>query len=161
MAHWEALGKNNEWYTPKSVFDALGETFDLDVAHPANATTSVPCKKFLTSGALQAPWHGFIWMNPPFGGRNALQPWLEKFFQHGNGIALTPDRTSAKWFWYAWGEADTVLFTRKLRFLRPDGTEGKSPNVGTALWGVGERANIALENAAKKGFGILAKCQKI
>jgi hypothetical protein len=37
-------------------------------------------------------------MNPPFGGRNGLAPWLDKFFANGNGIALTPDRTSAPWW---------------------------------------------------------------
>jgi len=32
MSHWEAAGKSSEWYTPKYIFDALGCTFDLDVA---------------------------------------------------------------------------------------------------------------------------------
>lgn len=155
MSYWEGLGKSNEWFTPPEVFQALGCTFDLDVAHP-RGPTNVPCKEFLSAGALAAPWCGFVWMNPPFGGRNGIGPWLDRFFVHGNGIALTPDRTSAPWFQAAWCRADLVLFTRKLRFIRPDGSRGKSPSNGTALMAVGARGRDALFNAAEAGFGILA-----
>lgn len=160
MAYWDKPGASDEWYTPAYVFEALGERFDLDVAHPGDATCHVPAARWLTSdgvGGLAHDWDGFVWMNPPFGGRNALTPWLDKFFAHSNGIALTPDRTSAPWFWEAWSRADRVLFTRKIRFLRPDGTEGVSPSNGTALWAAGERAAAALDRAASSGLGILAQ----
>lgn len=157
MSHWETPGASDEWYTPAHVFDALGCIFDLDVAHPECGATHVPCHDWLFRDSLSKPWRGFVWMNPPFGGRNSLEPWLDKFFAHGNGIALTPDRTSAPWFWQAWERADLVLFTRKIRFLRPDGSEGKSPSNGTALWAAGERGQWALRNAASEGLGILAQ----
>lgn len=96
-------------------------------------------------------------MNPPFGGRNGLIPWLDKFFAHGDGVALTPDRTSAPWFQSSWEKAGCVLFTRKIRFLRPDGSEGVSPSNGTALWAVGPAGEHALRSAARHGFGILAE----
>ena len=94
-------------------------------------------------------------MNPPFGGRNALDPWLDKFFTHGNGIALTPDRTSAPWFQKSWLRAGMVLFTPKIRFMREDGTLGKSPSNGTALWASGPTAKVALLRAQLKGLGIV------
>jgi hypothetical protein len=94
MSYWDKPGASDEWYTPPQVFEALGCRFDLDVASPPCAT-HVPCRARLTVGSLEAPWHGFVWMNPPFGGRNGITPWLDKFFTHGDGIALTPDRTSA------------------------------------------------------------------
>lgn len=156
MGYWDKPGASDEWYTPAYVFDALGERFDLDVAHPAGAT-HVPAKFWLSANSLDAPWGGFVWMNPPFGGRNGIVPWLDKFFAHGNGIALTPDRTSAPWFWDAWQKADRVLFTRKIRFLRPDGSEGVSPSNGTALFAAGERGARALDRAAGKGLGILGQ----
>lgn len=160
MSHWETTGASDEWYTPAYVFEALGERFDLDVAHPGDATCCVPAARWLTSGgagALAHDWHGFVWMNPPFGGRNALEPWLTKFFEHGNGIALTPDRTSAPWFWGAWQKCDRALFTRKIRFIRPDGSQGVSPSNGTCLFAAGDRAVAALERAAAAGLGILAQ----
>ena len=34
FVHEAAVGNSVEWYTPKSVFDALGVGFDLDVCSP-------------------------------------------------------------------------------------------------------------------------------
>lgn len=147
MGEWERAGESDEWYTPPFVFEALGVTFDTDVAAPHGRSTHVPCRQYIWRDALEFDWHGFVWMNPPFGGRNSLGPWLKKFFDHGNGIALTPDRTSAPWFQEAWDRAASVVFTPKIRFLRPDGTEGVSPSNGTALWASGERADRALRAA--------------
>lgn len=155
MSFWESSGKSDEWYTPKHVFDALGCVFDMDVASPATGKTFVPAARFISSGSLEACWSGFVWMNPPFGGRNGLAPWLRKFFEHANGIALVPDRTSAPWFRDAWRQADAVLFTPKLRFIRPDGSEGKSPSNGTALLSAGSMGREALVRAAEAGLGIL------
>jgi hypothetical protein len=157
MGHWESIGQSDEWYTPKSVFDALGEYFDLDVAAPAHGLTHVPAKSFITEDSLDKQWHGFIWMNPPFGTRNALVPWLAKFFAHGNGIALVPDRTSAEWFRQAWSQSSLALFTPKLQFHRPDGTVGKSPSTGTTLFAAGTRAERALRRAAAMNLGILGR----
>jgi len=157
MSAWESLGQSGEWYTPPHVFEALGERFDLDVAHPRASKPVTPCDGYYSHNSLNLDWFGFVWMNPPFGGRNGLKPWLDKFFAHSNGIALTPDRTSAPWFRDAWAGADLVLFTPKLKFLRPDGSAGKSPSCGTALFAAGPRAEWALRRAAAHGLGILAQ----
>jgi len=154
MGHWESTGKSDEWFTPRYVFDALGCWFDLDVA-TSMGTKSVPAALGFTEGALDRDWHGFIWMNPPFGGRNGIAPWMDKFIAHGNGIALTPDRTSAPWFQSAFPHMEAVLFTPKIKFLRRDGTEGASPSNGTALMAIGWRGCAALERAAGHGLGIL------
>ena len=153
MSHWESPSKSDDWFTPPHVFEALGCTFDLDVA--GNHRARVPTRGALYSGGLEADWNGFVWMNPPFGVRNSLGAWLRRFFDHGNGVALTPDRTSAPWFREAWPRADAVLFTPKLQFLRPDGTAGKSPSNGTALWAAGSAATLALHRAARAHLGVL------
>lgn len=156
MGYWEATtGNSDEWYTPKYIFDALGCGFDLDVAAPA-CRTHVPAKMSLCAEGLEQTWRGFVWMNPPFGGRNGIVPWMDKFLDHGDGVALTPDRTSAPWFQNAWRRADAVLFIPKVKFLRPDGSEGKSPSNGTALWAVGAKGFVALKRAERSGLGILA-----
>lgn len=159
MASWETVGATDEWYTPPEVFEALGCSFDLDVAAPQR-DTHVPTRQCftVTDDGLRCNWRGFVWMNPPFGGRGALAPWLDKFFDHGSGIALTPDRTSAPWFQEAWRRADAVLFVcDKIKFIRPDGSRGKQPGTGTALWASGAQAVAALERAARAGFGILGR----
>jgi hypothetical protein len=151
MSAWEAAGQSDEWYTPSHIFAALAERFDLDVAAPAAGPRHVPCVEWISRDSLSVVWRGFVWMNPPFGARNGLVPWLDKFFAHGNGIALTPDRTSAPWFQDALKRCDAVLFVApKVKFERPDGTVGASPGHGVALFAVGLRAKQALARAHGK-----------
>ena len=156
MSIWEpCLGASDEWYTPPYIFEALGEVFDLDVANAAIGGAHVPCKASIGADSLGRDWQGFLWMNPPFGGRNGLVPWLDKFFDHGNGIALTPDRTSAPWWQDANRRAHATLFIAgKVKFERPDGSIGKSPGTGTTLFAVGDRAVRALHRAERAGLGV-------
>src|SRR5262245_41200860 len=97
--HEQAVGRTSEWYTPAWIFDRFDCEFDLDVASPGQDITPwIPARRFITCHSLAAPWTGFVWMNAPFGPRNGIVPWLNKFVCHANGIALTPDRTSAPWW---------------------------------------------------------------
>lgn len=156
MSAWENRGITDEWMTPRYVFEALGLTFDLDPAHPP-ARTNVPALRTLSFGGLEAPWRGTVWLNPPYGGRGGLEPWLARFFDHGDGIALVPDRTSAPWFQAAWKRADLVLFVnRKIKFERLDGTRGEHPGSGSALFAAGPAAIAGLNNAELAGLGYLA-----
>lgn len=155
MSYWETTGASDEWYTPSYIFDALDVGFDMDVASPRSIKTNVPADVFISAESLTESWKGFVWMNPPFGGRNGLEPWLDKFFLHGNGIALTPDRTSAPWWQAAAKKANAVLFINgKVKFERPDGSIGKSPSNGTTLFASGSFAVSALQCAANNGLGI-------
>jgi hypothetical protein len=151
---WEAAGKSDEWYTPRYIFDALGCRFDHDVA-AAPGGCHVPALYYERHDGLGCEWRGFVWMNPPFGGRNALGPWLKKFFNHGNGIALTPDRTSAPWFRLYAPRAWSMLFLPRVKFERPDGSVGKSPSTGTTLWAAGMNGHIALRRARHLGVWML------
>lgn len=161
MSYWEANGKSDDWYTPKYIFDALACSFDLDVAAPFDGPKHVPCNGWIHDRSLQRGWSGFVWMNPPFGGRNGLVPWLDKFFTHGNGIALTPDRTSAPWWQGAAIQAHAIMFVAgKVRFERPDGTEGKSPSNGTTLFASGVKGVEALWRASDVGLGYIAHCHQ-
>ena len=155
--HEQCIGATDEWYTPPHVFKALGCEFDLDVASPGAAVTHwIPAKRFLTANSLQMDWRGFKWMNAPFGGRNGLVPWLEKFFTEGDGIALVPDRTSAPWWQQFAPRADLILFVApKLKFIGADGKPGKSPAQGTCLMASGRRALEPLYRAAADGLGTL------
>ena len=155
MTHREqAIGASDDWYTPARVFEALGTTFDLDVAAPPEGPLHVPAARWVSESSLHARWEGYVWMNPPFGGRNGLRPWLGKFFDHGSGIALTPDRTSAPWWREAADRADAALFvTGKLRFIPPSGIKASVPAQGTTLWAAGPRAVSDLLRAEANGLG--------
>ena len=157
--HEQCVGATDEWYTPPHVFEALAAKFDLDVAYPADRELPwVPVRSVLVRGGLEAEWFGRVWMNPPFGGRNGLEPWLEKFFGHSNGVALVPDRTSAPW-WQRWApKADAVLFVApKIKFIGRDMKPGKSPAQGTCLLAAGRHNVKPLERAAAHGLGVLLR----
>lgn len=161
--HEQCVGATDEWYTPPHVFRALGCDFDMDVATPYDRRfVSVPTKHWIFQESLTQHWRGFVWMNPPFGGRNGIAPWLQKFFDHGDGIALTPDRTSAPWWQQYAPRADLILFVApKLKFIGTDGKPGKSPAQGTCLMAAGPRAARSLTHAAMAGLGVLMRPNSI
>lgn len=154
--HEQSVGKTSEWYTPKYVFDALGCTFTMDVASPNPPVRWVPTSRHLWERSLEQTWDGFVWMNPPFGGRNGLEPWLEKFYAHENGVALVPDRTSAPWWQRFAPSADLILFVaKKIKFIDASGNPGRSPAQGTCLLALGAEGKRALRNAAAAHLGSL------
>lgn len=162
--HEQSVGGSDEWYTPREVFEAMAVRFDLDVAEPRFG--SWPAREFCAGGiaaaSLETTWFGFIWMNAPFGKRNGLVPWLEKFVTHSNGVALVPDRTSAPWWQDYSPRCDLTLQVRKkLRFISGDGRPNRSPAQGTTLLACGERGVEALRNAARAGLGSLWKPERL
>ncbi len=148
--HERSIGESDEWYTPPEIFDALGVAFDLDPCSPG-AGHWVPAAHIFTKAddGLTQKWHGFAFVNPPFGGRNGQVPWLRKFFAHGNGIALVAARTSSAWFHDYAPMADCMLFPKgKTKFIRPDGSVGRSPGTGVVLFAAGTKGRHALERSS-------------
>lgn len=144
--HEPSVGQSDDWYTPPEIFDALGLAFDLDPCSPG-AGHWVPAQRVYTiaDDGLVLPWAGTVFMNPPFGGRNGHVPWLTKFLDHGDGIAVVRSYTSAAWFHEHMHRADAWLFPRgKTKFIRPDGSVGGSPGHGVVLVGMGRKCVDAL-----------------
>lgn len=157
MSKHESVGKSDEWYTPKYIFDALGCKFDMDVCAPVSLEyVKTPTNTFLTNRSLEREWKGFVWLNPPFGGRNGIIPWLDKIYQHGAGIALTPDRTSCPWWQNIVTKADVHMQVRdKIKFINEYGESGKQPSNGTTLFAFGAEAVSALLNAQRNNLGVV------
>jgi hypothetical protein len=148
MPKFLAPGKNDEWRTPEFIFRALGLIFDLDPCWPLDGPCFVPARKHYTirDNGLLLPWFDLIWMNSPFDGRNNVVPWLERFFAHANGIALTNALTSCSWFHdRVVPNAQVLCFPRgKTKFLDANGKIGAQPPNGIVLIGMGDVANAAL-----------------
>ena len=132
---------NDEWYTPKNIFDALGLEFDLDPCSPSEGSV-VPAKQVysLPFDGLTAPWFGLVWVNPPY---SSPKNWVEKWFEHGNGLLLVPT-SKAKWRVPLWESQKTHLCSvRPIKFNRPNGkTEAISWPLD--LWAIGDVSSQAL-----------------
>ena len=152
--HETCTGASDDWYTPRDIFDALGLTFDLDPCSPG-AGHWVPARRVYTKAddGLAQPWAGLVFMNPPFGGREGHVPWLNRFLEHGDGIAIVRAYTSSGWFHrVVVPRAETILFPKgKTKFVRADGSIGGSPGHGVVLIGMGAVANEALR---RSGLGL-------
>lgn len=110
-SHQSQRSKNDEWLTPPEILASLGR-FDLDpcapIIRPWDMATIHYTKR---DDALNKPWRGRVWCNPPFG-REAVK-WLRKLKDHGNGIALIPARTETEMFYECvWTKAGAVLFIK-------------------------------------------------
>ena len=136
---------NDEYYTPKFIFEALGLRFDLDCTAPEGGVPWLPADKYYTEAddALVQPWHGLVWLNPPYSGPG---PFIEKFMDHGNGIALV-QVSKAKWFKNVWETADALCFPNPhLKFEHKiEGSKGIFMPV--ILIGMGEIAVAALKQS--------------
>jgi hypothetical protein len=136
---------SDDYWTPKWVFDALGIEFDLDVACPPEGPAHTPCRAYYTqeTNGLTSPWHGTVWMNPPY---SNTTPWVHKFIAHANGIALLPD-INRTWRTTIFNAADAVIaLPAQMKFDVPDERRGDI-RYSTMLYGMGTQAVIAMNNA--------------
>lgn len=155
-------GENDEWYTPRWMFEALRMEFDLDPCSPGVPPSSVPAKRHLTKddNGLLAPWEGCVWLNPPFSSKRA---WYDRMLRHGNGIALMPARTETFDLQDYMNEAHGLLFLRgRIYFERgckpgANGTDGLTtcPPFGIVLCAYGPKP--AAELLGSKLIGVRAR----
>jgi len=144
----EQGGGPTEWYTPPSIFHALGLEFDLDPCSPgAHIVRWIPARTHYTrvDDGLTQPWHGRVWLNPPYG--PGIDRWLERFAEHRDGIALVFARTDTRWFHAYAARADAVCFTRgRISFVAPgpSHTPLGTPGCGSVLLAYGDPCVAAL-----------------
>lgn len=150
----DVAATNDEWYTPRWIFDAAGLTFDLDVCAPvAPEFRSCPARRYLTvlDDGLTAPWDGLVWMNPPY---SDTAPWVDRFIQHSPGLALVKAGNSS-WLRRLQPAADGIALLSlrhdhrgggQLRgFVRPDGGRAEYPT----LLILAARGELALSTLGK------------
>lgn len=137
--------ETDERYTPAWVFEALGETFDLDPASPPLGVSRVPAAAVWTKAddGLAQPWHGFVWVNPPF---SHATPWADRFLAHGSGLWLGPVANSDWHDRMARASAAMVLL-RDFPFIAPTHA-GKRSSMPLSLHALGPRAAAALHRFA-------------
>lgn len=136
---------SDQHFTPQELFASLNCVFDLDVAgfHGQNhvPATKVFCE--CCHDGLKQVWSGFVWMNPPYSNPT---PWIHRFIQHNNGLALLPI-TRGKWWDLVWASNGHILPTLyNFKFVRPDGVK-RDITFRTMLFGLGQTSYQALVNS--------------
>lgn len=144
-------GDTNTWLTPKWILDALGE-FDLDPC-AAPLPRPFPTARAMISEAegdgLAASWNGRVWLNPPYGKNAAL--WLQKLALHGNGIALIFARTDTRWLQPFLKMHSLFFIQGRIKFLRPDGSEGSNAGSPSLLIPFGDSNVDAILTSGIRG----------
>jgi hypothetical protein len=125
--HQSANAVTETWLTPPDILDALGP-FDLDPCAAPEPRPWATAREHYTwprQDGLILPFHGRVWLNPPYG--KAMGTWMGRLAAHGRGTALIFARTETDAFFrYVWEEADAVMFLKgRLHFHRADGTRAK------------------------------------
>lgn len=166
FTHESSDNKTVEWYTPKSIFEALGLVFELDPCSPGRAIVPwIPAKRCYSiadrQDGLMLPWDGNVWMNPPYGKNTPA--WLERLALHGLGIALLFARTDSKWFHRFVVMADAICLVKgRIQFINEKYAAGYAagkfnenemgtPGAGSMLIAYGKANAFALHNS---GLGL-------
>lgn len=152
--------RSSEWYAPPGLFEKLPVVFDLDPCSPGLDKCWVPAKTCYTKedDGLVQPWHGFCWVNPPFGVRWGMLRWLDRFVAHGNGVCFLAGSTYTRW-WQTFAEkCDAVLFIKGYVTCVPSIPTGRKsrPSFGSCLFAIGERGVAALKLAEQNGLGYVS-----
>lgn len=151
---FQRTDSSDEWYTPKYIVAALG-SFDLDPCAPSREFyTAKECYTKEDDGLVK-PWYGRVWLNPPYS-RKFVCAFIEKMTRHGDGIALIFNRMDiALWHKTIFPTADSMLILRgRLKFYRPDGSQGDSAGCGSVLLAWGEENSRVLQNCGLMGVFI-------
>lgn len=124
--HAPVGGKTDDWITPRSIIDVLGR-FDLDPCSSLKQPWPCAVQSYTREdNGLAKPWHGRVWMNPPYGAE--LGAWMRRLADHGQGTALIFARTETKVFFESvWHRANALKFIEgRLYFHFPNGRRAKA-----------------------------------
>jgi hypothetical protein len=119
--HEKPIGATGVHLTPRWILDGLGP-FDLDPCASDPRPWDCAATNYTEfENGLLLPWHGRVWLNPPFD-RRSIGLWIGRMALHGHGTALVHARTDTKWFQHIWDEATALFFfAGRIAFLRPTG----------------------------------------
>lgn len=101
------------WSTPQKLYEGLDAEFHF---------TLDPCPLYgwAEFDGLRMPWTGSVFVNPPYGRGNVIQPWIQKGWESAQAgatvVMLVPSRTDTKW-WHDYCMKGEIRFVqRRLKF---------------------------------------------
>lgn len=104
----EATTKS-EWETPPDLLEIIRkaleiEKFSYDPATSLRNPTGAALFSTAETDGLSIDWNDplcgrYLWLNPPWGKKSPIRPWINKFVTYnGTGTLLAPANTGAQWF---------------------------------------------------------------
>lgn len=128
-------GATDDWWTPIEIVHSLGH-FDLD---PCGNKLHKTANTIYESNGLDLPWFGRIWMNPPY---SEAAKWVNKFIEHGNGVALMFARTDTKWCQKLLQNCQYVYFIKgRISFLKGGVKQNGTGGAPSALFYINKHNN--------------------
>jgi hypothetical protein len=138
---------SDEWYTPDKIVSALGP-FNLDPCAGPKRHARINFRLPHRDG-LRRAWRGRVWMNPPY---REIHGWLQRFQDHGDGIAMVNARPDTRWFQRLAAGASALLWlSGRVQFERP-GLPDNNPPVGSVLVAYGRDNAAALKRSGLPGI---------
>jgi len=131
---------------------------DLDPASSDFAQQTVKAGAYFTAetNSLDKPWHGRVWLNPPFS-MPLIQQFVDKLlaeWQAGNleqATVITNNATDTGWFHALLAESKIACFTKgRVRFYSPV-NDGMAPRQGQAFFYLGCQPDRFAETFAEFG----------
>lgn len=145
---------NNTWFTPMDIISLLGP-FDVDVCTTKKRPYDIASQNIEIEecNSLEVDWclfGKFVWMNPPYG--KEIDPFIEKFKNHNNGIALVFARMGAPWM-QSWVREKRGIFFLRKRIAFIDTNFKKRTNAGadSCLLYCGDEAKNRIKNSGLCG----------
>jgi phage N-6-adenine-methyltransferase len=146
---------SDEWATPQAVVDVLAGwfgPFDLDPCCRPE-TAKAPAYWTKSDDGLLQPWHGRVWVNPPY---SNPRPWIEKAISASSRgevrrvVMLLPGSTDTTWFHdLVMPHADLIFMRGRIRFLGWLGSPIGSPKSGTVVAVFPKRPIVMLASLEK------------
>jgi phage N-6-adenine-methyltransferase len=110
------------WATPQWLFDRLNAEFRFQTDVCA-VRGNAKVRRFYSPrvDGLAQDWTGMCWMNPPFGGRGVIDPWIQKALSSAASgdatvVCLVPARTGSPWFFEHCSKGEIRFLPGKLYF---------------------------------------------
>jgi len=158
-AHQQAIlqSRGDEWFTPPDLIERARSVmggFDLDPASNHIANRTVRAGTFYTKALnglnVALPWHGRVWLNPPYGvGPESAGAFVERLIREWQAGTVTEAITclnlnsmSSEWFQPLYDDANAhVVLRGRPSFIPPSGIASSAPTKGTVLSYFGPNAN--------------------